>query len=127
MLSQHGTERRRERAHTRSGAMFLLLDSLVDTGSIQGVVLANDAGFLLASTRGRFDAERAAACGIAFAKGDGDPVVDGLPGEIFVHALTVNMSTYYLISVGGRVTRVREVGAALRRILDIPRSHAAKA
>src|SRR4051794_24733037 len=117
MLTTNGIERRKERANTRAGAMFLLLDSLVDTNSIQGVVLTNDDGFLLASTRGRFDAERAAMLGKACV--EGVPVTDeeGLGADVFAHALSLNGATYYLISVGGRVARVREVGASLARIL----------
>jgi hypothetical protein len=103
------TDRRNERASTRSGATFLLLDSLVGKGGVQAIALTNDAGVVVASTRGRFDADR-----MADAASGGEPLG---ATDVYAHPIDVHGNPFNLISAGGRVRRVREVTAALTRIL----------
>jgi hypothetical protein len=102
-------DRRAERAPTRAGATFLLLDSLLDKGGVTAVALTNDAGVFVSSTRGRCEADALAEAG---ARGES---FDG--ADVFSHALRVHGERFTLVSAGGRVPRVRDVAAALARIL----------
>jgi hypothetical protein len=109
------TERRSERTTTRSGAIFLLLDAILDKSDVQAIALTNEAGFVVASTRGRCDASRLANAGLATLRGESGDDLDG--ADVFAHPILLNGMPYALVSMGARVPCLRETTASLARIL----------
>jgi hypothetical protein len=124
-------ERRSERTSTRSGAIFLLLDAIVEKSNVQAIALTNEAGFVVASTRGRCDASRLANAGLSVLRGENadelddlttDPLSGSVGGvDVFAHPVLLNGAPYALVSMGARIPHLRETTSSLARILA-PRS-----
>jgi hypothetical protein len=108
-------ERRSERTSTRSGAIFLLLDAIVEKSNVQAIALTNEAGFVVASTRGRCDASRLANAGLSVLRGESGDELGG--ADVFAHPVLLNGAPYALVSMGARIPHLRETTASLARIL----------
>ena len=113
-------ERRRHRASTPSVALGIYLEAVARTHDLDALIVSEDSGWLVGSSRRELDLERLASVGRRCAEGrdaGAEEFIAAGGDDLYAHEMPVPGRRLFLTSVGRRVPSVREVARTAARIL----------